>query len=107
MMRCSVVIAIATFLPMALWGQCADGDAAYMQAHREVLQKHGDTIHPGAYTFKQLSSDSGYAYLFYFNTGEQPAYAHSILVVLDEQCRLKYIQDTPRISEFRLVSSAR
>ena len=90
-----------------LWGEvvCSDAAARLDFAREAVLAHNGERVRPGAYGARELKMQHGYAYLFYFNTYRSDSRAVSVLVVLDQECGIRYVEEGNHPSDLVLAVS--
>lgn len=100
------IISSACLAALSLWGNvdCGNDHSMQMYALEHAIAKNSKIIRSNVYTLKELKTSSGHGYLFYFNTEPPKEHAYSILVVMDEQCTIRYVDENPRESDLKLVS---
>lgn len=85
---------------------CGSGEARYRLAWQEALAKHGDRLTPDTNVLEELETmGGGYSYRIYFNTKPKGGYARSVLVIMDEACKVLHVDDTPRESRLILTEA--
>jgi hypothetical protein len=100
-----IFLACAAVFPLAADASCGDSQARQHLAWKSAVEKHRDTISPEPYTLKELqTAGGGYSYQLYFDTKPRQKHARSVLVVMDETCKVLHVDETPRESRLILTS---
>lgn len=86
-------------------GECGDAHAMERLALEHAVMKNHDIVSSDVYSLKEMRGGEGYAYLFYFNIKSGGRNAYTVLVTMDNQCNIRYVQENPIESDLKLVTN--
>ena len=99
------LLAMMTAAALLQGAECGSEPAMQRHQLKSAVAQRLDISDADVFSLKEVRTSGGYAFLFYVRLPGDDTHAHSMLVTLDSDCNIHYMQPEPRKSDLLLLTS--